>query len=348
MFSRVSNVVLLIVALIECFLHSLSQKQQQHSRQLSFEWANVYPGLTSKTVPLDCQFQDQNTCCSALQDPTEQDSQGGIPLDVLSDLQREGSCITKKQYYPSPYETRHLLKAQEIAQIKDRAERHSVLLDFIASPEEVKAAQKWLARVKVHMSSENTVAHGTSNSKGNNNGWHKQRLHGEPLKRLRDANTHGKKGGRGGRHSQHGGGRRASVHGEEPAVHPDDEEYLSKFVLTRTCEGEQTAPQQWVEWIEPLSVHARHPFGMSHCTYNNRVYGEEIAKSGVPNIQQESIFSVDYVLLQSAASLPAFEVTSSPAPSVRKTKSVLFDAGTSRFDSSLFWFTCGFSQVRDQ
>jgi hypothetical protein len=42
-------------------------------------------------------------------------------------------------------------------------------------------------------------------------------------------------------------------------VHPDDDEYMSKFVITTTCG--QARPKQWVEWIEPLSVHARHPFG---------------------------------------------------------------------------------------
>ena len=29
----------------------------------------------------------------------------------------------------------------------------------------------------------------------------------------------------------------------------------------------------------------------------------------------------------------------------KKSKHYLFDAGTSTFDSSLFWFTCGYSQV---
>ena len=82
---------------------------------------------------------------------------------------------------------------------------------------------------------------------------------------------------------------------------------------------------------------------MSHCSFNNRVYGEEMAKSGVPDIRQESIFSVDYLLLQSAAALPRHELTAGDV--VRQTRSVLFDAGTSRFDSSLFWFTCAFSQV---
>jgi hypothetical protein len=84
---------------------------------------------------------------------------------------------------------------------------------------------------------------------------------------------------------------------------------------------------------------------MSHCTgkNSNRTYGEEVAKSGVLDITQESIFNLDYVLLQSGHSIPNYEVTSSGH--VRKTQKVMFDVGTSRFDSSLFWFTCGYSQV---
>lgn len=84
---------------------------------------------------------------------------------------------------------------------------------------------------------------------------------------------------------------------------------------------------------------------MSHCTgkNSNRNYGEAVASSGVANIKQESIFNLDYVLLQSGHASPKFEVT--PSGRVRRTQSVMFDVGTSRFDSSLFWFTCGYSQV---
>ena len=81
---------------------------------------------------------------------------------------------------------------------------------------------------------------------------------------------------------------------------------------------------------------------MSRCTNHNRTYGVELDKSGVPGIKKVNLLSVDYVLLQSGDTLPKYEIT--PSRTVRKTKSVLFDAGTSRFDSSLFWFTCGFSQ----
>ena len=81
---------------------------------------------------------------------------------------------------------------------------------------------------------------------------------------------------------------------------------------------------------------------MSKCP-GGKVYLNKIAESGVEDVHFQSIISVDYVLIQSGRSLPKYELT--PANTVRKTKNVLFDAGTSRFDSSLFWFTCAFSQV---
>jgi hypothetical protein len=84
--------------------------------------------------------------------------------------------------------------------------------------------------------------------------------------------------------------------------------------------------------------------GMQNCAYGKHSScGQEMAKSGVPNIKEESKLSTDYVLLKKVESLPEYEVT--PSKTVRKTKKVLFDAGTSRFDSSLYWFTCAFSQV---
>ena len=80
---------------------------------------------------------------------------------------------------------------------------------------------------------------------------------------------------------------------------------------------------------------------MGHCV--NGTYKNKILESGVQDITWENIFCTDYVLLQDSHSLTQYELT--PSGSVRKTRNILFDAGTSRFDSSLFWFTCGYSQV---
>ena len=179
-------------------------------------------------------------------------------MDVAVELQRDGMCTTAKEYFPSPYETRHLLKAEEIAMVNNLAERHSLLLDFISSPEEVRAAQRWLERVKHHM----TRAPATDDSRKKRSGAHSR----ETMKRLRTSHGKGRLGRQGQGQGQGGaeGGsitRRATstsswLHEQE---HPHDREFMSKFVITTTCVG--GASQQWVEWIEPLSVHGRHPFG---------------------------------------------------------------------------------------
>lgn len=249
----------LFIHLVECLLQCVSQGQPLLTKLSQFadvnasssrrllEWANVYPGITSSTVPMDCQFQDKPLCCSALQNPPPED-RDGISLEVMSSLQHKGVCVTHKEYFPSPYETRHLKKAKEISLIPDRAERHGHLLDFIASPEEVRAAQKWLERVRVHMGSGSRGSGRSGKKSGSvHSGGYNSRM-----KRLRRAH--------GGRSEAR---QRALLTGDlqDPsAVHPDDEEYMSKFVLTTTCSGEQGVEER-VEWIEPLSVHGRHPFG---------------------------------------------------------------------------------------
>jgi hypothetical protein len=59
-------------------------------------------------------------------------------------------------------------------------------------------------------------------------------------------------------HRGHKGGHRRVSASDVSLTHPDDDKYLSKFLVTTTCKGR--SPEHWVEWIEPLTVHARHPF----------------------------------------------------------------------------------------
>lgn len=66
---------------------------------------------------------------------------------------------------------------------------------------------------------------------------------------------------------------RVRLHGQSSSVPPltsEDFEYLSRFEITKTCAvhhngGMVNETQTWLEWIEPLSMHARHPFGFSGC-----------------------------------------------------------------------------------
>jgi hypothetical protein len=41
----------------------------------------------------------------------------------------------------------------------------------------------------------------------------------------------------------------------------EDMDYLSRFQVTKTCTGAAAhMSSTWVEWIEPLTLHGRHPF----------------------------------------------------------------------------------------
>jgi hypothetical protein len=90
-----------------------------------------------------------------------------------------------------------------------------------------------------------------------------------------------------------------------PEELPHDRNFLSRFVVTKTCDdpgsessqgGLQTAV--WEEWIEPLSIHFRHPF--SYSSGSNK----DLIKSfwRLPKDERKSIVASEYVLLQSPLS----------------------------------------------
>lgn len=130
--------------------------------------------------------------------------------------------------------------------------------------------------------------------------------------------------------------------------HPDDFEFLSRFEVTRTC---GSSVEKWVEWIEPLTITARHPYAFGRC--------RPVAPYLEASTPRTDRSNVDYVLLQSGKSLHDQSyyrngrriVYGSEDPAVAKrqrysqVKHFMLDSGTSTFDSSLFWFTCAFAQV---
>ena len=116
-----------------------------------------------------------------------------------------------------------------------------------------------------------------------------------------------------------------------------DKMYLSRFNITRNCPMHSAVT--WIEWIEQLSIHARHPFSLiSTCP------GIKSRKKAIENlvhshtILQTSLYSVDHILIHH----------SQYGKTVREKRhmgrSLLFDAGTSTFESSLWWFTCMYLQ----
>lgn len=112
-----------------------------------------------------------------------------------------------------------------------------------------------------------------------------------------------------------------------PEDHGLDREFLSRFEVSKTCGGKVV--KRWTEWIEPLTVTTRHPFSYSTC---KKIWQRF---SSVPRIGRSD---VDYVLLKSGKQLYDEEQGEGPV------KHYLLDAGTSKFESSLSWFTCAFSQ----
>lgn len=127
----------------------------------------------------------------------------------------------------------------------------------------------------------------------------------------------------------------------------DDYEYLSRHVVTRTC---GTKVDTWIEWIEPITITARHPFAFGSCRPVRPLLKTDTPRTGRSN--------VDYVLLQSGKALFDSSYSSTTGKRLRYSsasnkrqqrstpvKHYMLDAGTSTFDSSLFWFTCGFAQV---
>lgn len=129
---------------------------------------------------------------------------------------------------------------------------------------------------------------------------------------------------------------------------------LSKFVITRECQSSYGINHTtvWEEFIEPLTVHARHPFSLASCRHIDEV---DKAFSKVENLVRAPIMDVDYIILQSNRNLYYHKEESSPGiwrqrESLEQgqrlsNKHFMIDVGSSTFDSSLFWFTCAYSQL---
>jgi hypothetical protein len=138
-----------------------------------------------------------------------------------------------------------------------------------------------------------------------------------------------------------------------PEGNPQDLEFLSRFEYTKTCttrggEGGNNSnnkgkvgtvvSSRWTEWIEPLTVTTRHPFSYSTC---KKIW------QNFKDVPRTGRSDVDYVLLKSGKQLHLEEEAvgnKRKKGSNRSKKHYLLDAGTSKFESSLSWFTCAFSQ----
>jgi len=101
-----------------------------------------------------------------------------------------------------------------------------------------------------------------------------------------------------------------------------DWKYLPRFHVEMHCDHKNYS---WNEWIEPLTLHCRHPLFLR----------DEAVK----------LLNADYILLKSKAS---HYNNSANMKHGHVTKHFLIDAGSTTFDSSLIWFCCGYEQVGTQ
>jgi hypothetical protein len=114
-----------------------------------------------------------------------------------------------------------------------------------------------------------------------------------------------------------------------------DREYLSKYIVTKICNDREI--NQNIEWIEPLTVHARHPIAFLHAAGIRYTYVDPFMY-----IHDEPLVSAEYVLVKSKQDL-LYEAAI--GRKLKPPRSYFFDIGTSTFDSSLVWFLCTYFQV---
>jgi hypothetical protein len=129
-------------------------------------------------------------------------------------------------------------------------------------------------------------------------------------------------------------------------VTSEDEEYLSKFQITKTCgTGRDSLTNiTWYEWIEPLAIFGRHPFALSNCG-NADVETLSRKRKNYPGAVE--LMNVDYILTQSAKTFYNSTVNKMGQQNVgHPVREFLLDAGSHSFESSLIWLTCAYSQVQ--
>jgi hypothetical protein len=107
--------------------------------------------------------------------------------------------------------------------------------------------------------------------------------------------------------------------------------HLSRFIVTEDC-GDAGSTSS-VEYIEPITVTARHPFAWSWSGCDNNV-AKKGFKKWARKDKRTHLCDTDFVVLANK------QWTQNSA------KKYFFDAGSSTFDSSGWWFMCGYSQVR--
>lgn len=139
----------------------------------------------------------------------------------------------------------------------------------------------------------------------------------------------------------------AHMQGGKVDIVADDWEFMSYFDVTTICRGSPDISSY--EFIEPLSLHARNPFSVFRIMKDWPMPRAHPSGTKIPERLTQAI---DYILVYRNPSLPNVisrtdshyrpQTEHTPMPHV---KHFMLDAGTSRFDSSLWWFICAYSKV---
>lgn len=137
--------------------------------------------------------------------------------------------------------------------------------------------------------------------------------------------------------------RRVKDHMSAADIEPnaDDYKYMSYFNFTRTCHlrGKEVKVASWVEWIEPITVHARNPFGILSCSRVPK--GNHKVEPALPLVHPQN---VDYIILKPASKMmERVRLVNHGGPVIPR--HYFFDAGTAHFGSGLAWFLCSYLKV---
>lgn len=289
------------------------------------KWKRAYDGVRSRNMVADCAQEDGTPiCCAAVSSTNKGLEKRGVGREdtgltsVSLRSRHRGNCNVSRIYHSSSYEMSHFRLAEELAAIADSTTREIYLLKFLSSPEEIRRNYKWLEYVRRRM-------------------------------------------------------RIVSIGHEEE--HTEEKEILSRFEVSEECwrRDGSTVVSGWTEWIEPITVHGRHPFSFAQCrhlpiivnTFPRRLSKKDFNKieelvvttgyrDDYPDIPAVvPIMSVDFILLQRADSLYGLHKLNkrmefkepTVSPRLLGNRHIMLDAGSSTFDSSLYWFTCSYSQV---
>lgn len=127
----------------------------------------------------------------------------------------------------------------------------------------------------------------------------------------------------------------------DPPYSEDDEKYLSRFVQTYNCSHINKVFVR-NEWIEPLTIHSRHPFAWCHsqCIYPK---SKGYCKNLTDFENSISIVNADYIIVSSSSANNSEINNDFKIHQSNYNKKYFFDAGSSTFNSGLYWFLCAYA-----